>query len=158
MGGGYVNQFLAVWHALKSDRSQRDILAASISSHLNLPDDERLKVKKEVEWICGQANTLEDKRNDALHSPLWSMDRGLPKPTVSPLVGLGHVRANKLLGKNLLKEFRWCRDGATVLRDYALQLDEALTRGEPLPNRPSLPNRGDSNEKKPPRQERKAKP
>src|ERR1022692_594393 len=29
MGGGYSNQFLAVWHVLKVDRAQRDILLAA---------------------------------------------------------------------------------------------------------------------------------
>ena len=73
MGSGYVNQFLAVWHAVKSDRSQRDILMASISSHRNFPDDQRKRLQTEIEWICARANALEDMRNDALHSPLWSV-------------------------------------------------------------------------------------
>jgi hypothetical protein len=29
MGGGYSNQFLAIWHALKNDAAQRDILEAA---------------------------------------------------------------------------------------------------------------------------------
>jgi hypothetical protein len=47
------------------------------------------------------------------------LPRELAAPIVLPVVGLGHVRANKL--KNVLAEFRWCRDCSTILRDYAIK-------------------------------------
>jgi hypothetical protein len=140
MGGGFVNPFLAIWNALKSDRSQREILLAAAKA--TLVNGGSQKLAEEIDWICKRADTLEDSRNDALHSPLWGAPRGPGAPIVSPVVGLGHVRANKLLGKNLLTEFRWCRECSTVLRDYATELDFAFCRGRPLPDRPKLPSRG----------------
>jgi hypothetical protein len=138
-GGGFVNPVLAIWNALKSDRSQREILLAAAKA--TLINGGSQKLAEEIEWICKRADALEDGRNDALHSPLWGAPRGPGAPVVSPAVGLGHVRANKLLGKNLLAEFRWCRESSILLRDYATKLDFAVCQGAPLPARPKLPAR-----------------
>jgi len=143
MGGGIANQFLAVWHALKADRAQRDILLAAARTNIRGPQP--VKFIKDIEWVCKQADALEDKRNDALHSPLWGYKRGA-HTTILPMAGFGHVRATKLFEKkDLIKEFRWCRDSAIILRDFAEAIDWALADYNRLwPERPSLPNRGDS--------------
>lgn len=139
MGGGFSNQFLAVWHALKSDRSQRDILLAAVKSGLIEGGPPRLLV--DVTWICNQADALEDARNTALHSPLWG-SKWQSGTIIQPQIGLGHVRASRLSGKNLLAEFRWCRDASTVLRNFAMEIDMVLSRGGTWPDQPALPNRG----------------
>lgn len=147
MGGGLVNQYLAIWHAIKVDRAQRDILLAAAkagdvqgSSYPNLVSD--------LEWICGKANAVEDARNDALHSPLWGSQRGPGTTLVMPMTGLGHVRAQKLQAKNLLTEFRWCRDAAQVLTGFARELDAAMSGfGLSWPDKPAWPNRGQTNQK-----------
>src|SRR5580700_224118 len=119
-----VNQYLAIWHALKVDRAQREILLAALRNHVRgayptsfVPD---------IEWICNRADALEDTRNDALHSPLWAQERGPGNTIVQPWVGLGHIRAQKLLNKDLLAEFRWCRDAAVLLADFASDIDLSL--------------------------------
>jgi hypothetical protein len=90
-----------------------------------------------IKWICGQANELEELRNNALHSPLIAHGQ-----QVAPMSGLGHVRAAKLQSKSdLLAEFRWCRDAATRLTEYIRSIDESLTNGMPLPDRLRLPPR-----------------
>jgi hypothetical protein len=127
MGGGFINPVLAIWNALKSDRSQREILLAAVKS--TPINGGPAKLAEEIEWICRRVDVLEDARNDALHSPLWGSPRGPGLPVVSPVVGLGHARASKLLGKNLLDEFRWCRQSSTLLRDYVTELDFAVCRG-----------------------------
>jgi hypothetical protein len=68
MGGSMVNQHLAVWHALKVDRAQRDILIAAAQS--NTWGAMPVKFMEDIKWLCGRADALEDLRNDALHSPL----------------------------------------------------------------------------------------
>jgi hypothetical protein len=155
MGGGFSNHHLAIWHVLKSDRAQRDILLAAVSemTPANLPE----KVAEEAQWICKQTTALEEDRNNMLHSPIWGTPRGEGKISVQPVVGLGHKRAGNLLGKNLLVEFRRCRDCAVKLRDYTTRLDFAYCRGMPLPNRPQMPNRGQTNKKKTGRSILKAK-
>jgi hypothetical protein len=139
-GGWICEPVLGHLEYLKSDRSQREILlAAAKSTFVNGSGSQ--KRAEEIEWICKRADALEDSRNDALHSPLWATPRGPSTSIVSPVVGLGHVRANKLLGKNLLTEFQWCRECSTLLRDYATELDFAVCRGRALPDRPKLPSR-----------------
>ena len=71
------------------------------------------------------------------------------RKNIAPVTGLGHPRATKLYGKDLLAEFRLCRDSITTLRNYAMQIDECLQRrhgGWPkrpkMPRRPSAPTDG----------------
>jgi hypothetical protein len=148
MGGGFVNPAMSIWNALKVDRSQRDILKAAANAQtLNGGSKE---LAKEIKWICDRTDTIEDLRNDALHSPLWGIVVAKKKPSIQPVSGLGHVRAAKLQGKDLLVEFNWCRATAIALRDYATKLDLAFCRNEPLPSRPVLPVRARPNAKNPP--------
>lgn len=149
MGGGQSKHHLAVWHALKVDRAQRDILLAATKNNQLAVSPPRLM--KDIDWICAKANSLEDSRNDALHAPLW-VNRRARNRTVKPIIGLGHARAKKLFGKDVLFEYRWGRDSANALSLFAEQLRRALLDGsEPWPDRPQLPNRGDTNGKKQPR-------
>lgn len=152
MGGGFSNQFFAVWHAIKNDRAQRDMLLAATKSLADRKSNqEREALIEAVTWICEKANTVEDKRNDALHSPLWGYRRGLSgEAVVTPVTGLGHERAEKLATrKSLLAEFRWCRDASIVIADYVWALQRFLSgRTHSWPETPSLPNRGETTERK----------
>jgi hypothetical protein len=123
MGGGFSNPFSAIWNMIKSDRTQRDVLSAAAAA--NALNGGSQNLADEIKWICQQADKLEEVRNNALHSPLWGTPGRTPT-IVGPVTGLGHVRANKFAGKDLLSEFRWCRDGATTLRDYTTTLDFAF--------------------------------
>jgi hypothetical protein len=134
-----VNQHLAVWHALKSDRAQREILKAAAESNLfgALP----IKFEKDVDWIFERANVLEDARNDALHSPLLGYHVE-DQIIIVPSTGLGHVRAQKLAKRDLLAEFRWGRDSALLLARFALSVNGGLRDLElPWPDRPAWPSR-----------------
>jgi len=155
MGGGFSNPALAIWNELKADRAQRDILMSAAKAFTLNGGSEKLS--QEITWICQRADAIEGSRNDALHSPLWGVRTAAGSVDVQPVTGLGHIRAKKLLGKNLLAEFRWGRDSATVLRDYATRLDFEFCRCLPLSDRPPMPIRADTSGKKPPRQAHKAK-
>lgn len=148
MGGGFANQFLAVWHILKNDGAQRDILQAAAKDSFGYDSSLGAKVYEEIKWLNGQARAISDARDDALHSPLWASFS--PEEPVIPMTGLGHIRAQKLAAakRGLLAEFRWCRDAALALTDYVRDIDRLLTN-DPLPllswpDRPRLPNRGDT--------------
>jgi hypothetical protein len=143
-----VNQHLAVWHALKVDRAQRDILLAAAESvtlgaiPITFIDD--------IKWLCDRANAVEDARNNAVHSPLLGLDYG-DKVIVQPRTSLGHVRARRLAIKaDLLSEFRWCRDASYCLIEYALSMHDSLFRGfvTPWPNRPAWPTHQATNVKR----------
>jgi hypothetical protein len=152
MGGGFVNQFLAVWNAIKNDRAQRAILKAAAHGNINsgMPPERADRLFRDIEWINARANEIEDARDDALHSPLFAADE---TQRAIPLTGLGHPRAEKLLlRRNLLAEFRWCRDSARTLTEFAYALDAAAGGlGPPWPDRPKMPNRGETNtQRRPP--------
>jgi hypothetical protein len=71
---------------------------------------------------------------------------------------LGHLRAKKFEGKNILAELRWCRDTAVALRNFAMEIDYALTDyRRPWPDRPHLPIRKLASERKPRHPVQKAK-
>ena len=110
----------------------------------------------DLEWICDKAHKVEGARNDALHSPLWGSQRGPGSTLVMPAAGLGHVRAQKLLAKDLLTDFNWCRDASLILTRFARELDAAMSDfGLVWPDRPAWRDRPTP----PPRQSApKAKP
>ena len=156
MGGGWVGHYLAIWHAIKVDRAQRDILMAVLKSKrtpgLSLG---RPEVYEHAKWICDRANEIEDSyRNNAIHAPLWGT-----KNSIVPLTGLGHKRAANLADKNFLSEFRWYRDAISVLRNFAMEIDSALQDyKKPWPEKPDWPTWPHPSTTKPPRRARKAKP
>lgn len=138
--------FVAGWQSLSTDRAKRAFLRSGMGTlH---PKHERWV--KEVIWLLGQADRLEEDRNNAIHAPLiWfpaeAEEHGL-KGGVQPHRISMNKRALNLSNKDLLTEFRWIRDAIIVIRDYAYDLYEAWEWGKEirrsLPRRPSLPNRG----------------
>jgi len=149
MEGSFVNYTpLHVWASIKSDRTQRDMLKA-ISQH---PPSfwNRSEIKTDVGWLVDRASELEILRNDAVHSPLFSASKYLyggfvlnTGEKIAPAYWLFNPRAVNLSKRaNLLIEFRYCRDCAIRLADYAQLMDGALANARRAwPNRPSLPNR-----------------
>lgn len=103
-------------------------------------------------WLLDRAQSLADRRNDALHSP-FIVSYSNASYSVQPDVFLGHPRASKFAGKNVLAELKWYRERATVLRGFAYRLFYALRFGKmmerhhgpfPWPERPILPLLGQS--------------
>lgn len=139
---------LRIWHAIRSDRSQKDMLRA-ILVHYRV-DWKRPTFIDDVKWLLGAAEGLENARNDAIHSPLFFVERSLYGIShlgkkVAPADWLFNPRAVSLAKRaDLLAEFRYCRDTAITLSDYAREMDSALLHPRrPWPGRPRLPNRGD---------------
>ena len=86
---------LAIWEAVSSDRSKRAMLLAACSVGL---DDCRFT--KEVVWTAGQADDLENRRNNAIHAPYsLTIDDGALK--MIPYVFGGNQRARNLHGRDL---------------------------------------------------------
>jgi hypothetical protein len=149
MAGDIVNYTpLHVWASIKSDRTQRDMLKA-ISKH---PPAfwNRSEIETEIGWLVDRASELENLRNDAIHSPLFSVSKSMyggfdlnPREKVAPAYWLFNPRAVNLSKReNILIEFRYCRDYAITLADYAQLIDRSLiNRRGAWPNRPPLPNR-----------------
>jgi hypothetical protein len=87
------------------------------------------KLLQDVLWLLDQAQRLADRRNDPMHSPFILSYGASGGVTVVPAVFLGHPRAGKLQGKNVLMEFEWYRDCARILADFAYELFYCLKNG-----------------------------
>lgn len=159
--GGSPNnwQALDVWQSVTSDRSKREMLrAAAIRSPFPLRR-EFPKLVASVEWICAQGNRIEDKRNDLVHAPLiLTVDRSVFASAVAKDGKVKHAdvlkiaqvnphafhlnrRAGKLTDKDILAEYRWCRDMSLMVRTYADGIFASMTEAKPWPRRPQLPAR-----------------
>jgi len=146
MGGGNIDPAMAIWHAIKVDRTQRDILKASVKAKTSpiqagTTKKTRDRITDDVEWLCDRIDRLEDTRNNVAHSPFWGTG-SFGQVFIAPLTGLGHVRAKKLEGKNILAELEWCRDATITLRNFAMEMDYAMSDYKRTwPDRPKLPTR-----------------
>lgn len=161
--GGYtgVGRPIAVWQSLKADRPKRDMLQAAYKGLDKSFDELFPQARADLDWLVKEINSLEDARNNFVHAPLsmtvpvsafktlgpttsGKQRREIPKEAkVVPHDWGMNTRAQRIAGKNLLKEFRYCREAAIVLRDFCDHVTHALrTKGAPWPDRPKLPNRG----------------
>lgn len=137
-----------VWHTIKSDRTQRDMLDAAFkhSAVLNAH-----KLKNELTtlgtWLFEACRKLEDRRNDAVHSSLilTTHEKGIKE--VVPNLFMKNPRAEKLSKlEDLLAELHCTRDNIIKLFFFAQQLHSALINpAAPLPDKPELPGRRPKN-------------
>jgi hypothetical protein len=146
-GDRFDNSSLRIWHAVKSDRYQREMLRAAIENLVG--DWNRPNFGEDGKWLLKEVGNLENIRNDAIHSPLFANDKSLygsitTKEKIAPAWWLMNPKAASLTKRgNLLTQFRYCRDASIILSDFAREMDCALiNRGKPWPDRPRLPNRG----------------
>lgn len=138
----------AAWQSLGSDRAKRGMLEAVAKSLSPSDIKKNPRGKDDLIWLLRRVTSLEEDRNNAIHSPLRTYDgpiwEMLGKPRgIAPDDSSGNARAKKLLKKNLLIEYRYCRDAVIILRDYAEAIQDAWSYPKnPWPERPQLPNRG----------------
>lgn len=156
---GRADQAMNIWFSAKFDRPRRDMLKAALECVGDFPAPKFPNFRTDLLWVLKEANSLEDARNDAVHSPLWpgtsnslfvasSGYQGVGP--LAPYTLLGNPRAKKLLARqDLLAEFRWCRDTALTLRDFVSEILKAVMIEDwPWPKRPKLPNRGQKSRRK----------
>lgn len=145
MGGGFVNQLVATFDTIDSDRTKRKVLFTALETTATIKDDLRGSfIRKEIDWTLKALTSLEDKRNDFAHSPVYAL-RNENKPLlILPEGSIGHPRSRKLQKlldekKNLITEMRIYRDDMITLSEHILYITACLG-GEsvPLPSRPKL--------------------
>ena len=134
----------AIWHSIKSDRSQRDMLSALADAAL--PADS--EARKAIKWARDNLSSLENARNDALHAPyvlIHDEERG---PTMVANEVTGNKRAANLSGRELGVELESYKKNVTAVADYLWEVvrrlsasDNALALGRfgTMPPPPSLP-------------------
>lgn len=142
----------SIWYSQDFDRPRRKLLEAAIEGRSNhwIGSDPNAKHCEPILFILRETSKLEDARNNMIHSPLVFMSPELADMLDKDAAGVvpydwyGNPRARRLLRKNLLIEFRWLRDSATALTNYAFSINHAWgERSGPLLDRPKLPTRED---------------
>jgi len=147
---------IALWHALRSDRSQRDLLNAALDA---AGRDARWSTRfpaatDDIRWLLKQVNALAERRNDAVHAPC-SVITGELKQEIAAISHSGNPRARNLRDKDIPAEFAWYEQTADVLRQHARELQAALASArDPWPERPPLPTLGQRSDR--PDQHRRA--
>jgi hypothetical protein len=63
-------QLTAMWGVIASDRQKRDILEAAINRIGRKRHEAAPKIAAEVIWLIERGVSLEDRRNNVIHSPL----------------------------------------------------------------------------------------
>ncbi|MFN3350805.1 hypothetical protein [Pseudorhodoplanes sp.] len=138
---------MGIWHALKSDRTQRDLLEAALKTRAS---DEGFgqtfpKAKVDIEWLLKKVNALADSRNSAVHAPIFALPSEDGGSEILPFTLLQNPNAEKLSEKDILAEFEWYEGYFTALRKFAASMAVALAHERlgfvlgPWPERPLLP-------------------
>jgi hypothetical protein len=126
----------AAWHGLRSDRSQRDMLEGVIKAML--PTESKLR--EEFIWLFGRVTSVENARNDIVHSPyavLFRQDtEGDFDLAMIADAQTGHRRALNLKDKDIVSECRLVGHRTTVTMVYAMQLGR-LIKIDPIPELPA---------------------
>jgi hypothetical protein len=142
----------AIWQSQNNDRSQREMLRFATEAR-TWPKGSR--AKDDISYLLSEVQSLQDKRNDAIHSPYMMVHglkdaTGIPQWTFEPWSFHGNTRATKLKDKNLLEELAWYSEWARTMLRFAWSLHSAvMTIGAvPWPERPKRPLLGQSQTRK----------
>ena len=127
----------AVWNALKSDRSQRDILRAALQSNQQGLEPDFVKG---VTWILDQAEKVAFRRNNAIHAPCMVQITDGPIE-IAPNYFKGNPQALNLKDKDISLEFEWYEKSAECLSRYSQHLREvkASAKAHFFKRPPTLP-------------------
>jgi hypothetical protein len=144
----YSDEAIAEWNGPRVDHHKRDLIRRWVNA---LPAANRAKAAAtwdDVIWLVDTVDDLTDSRNDAAHAPVTIEQESFFATRDNFTAGVvsnnawGNRRAGNLIRKNLLAEFRWQRDVAIKLRDYALNIERALSDEQTdWPRRPKWPDR-----------------
>lgn len=129
----------AIWNSLHSDKAQRDMLQAAITTNA-LGYELKNKTREEILWVLNRSQKLANDRNNALHVPLVRAAEG----EVVSFFGLGNQRALNLKDNNLERLFSCVYEDIMILSGYVDGIEESIRRPQiDFPIRPRLTNRAD---------------
>jgi len=145
---GYADVAIDDWNRPTVDAHKRNLIRKWVN---DLPPNHRgaaADMWNDVVWLVDTIDSLADCRNDAAHAPVTIERESFLARRDNFTAGVisnsawGNRRAKNLIRRNLLSEFRWQRTAATKLRDYALNVERALSdEHTPWPYRPKWPDR-----------------
>jgi hypothetical protein len=132
---------MAIWHGLKSDRSQRDILLAAAKASDQNEDwsKQHPGASDGIIDLLNKTNALADHRNNAIHAPCSvAITSDGTDLEIVPVTFFGNDKAKRLRGK-----FEWYEKSADVLRIHAVECRFALDmKFSSWPEKPLMPTRG----------------
>jgi hypothetical protein len=145
---GYSDDAITEWNKPKVETHKRDLIRQWVNAlpraHSNLAFD----MWNDVIWLVDTVDTLTDFRNDAAHAPVTIEPDSFLARRDNFTAGVisnsawRNRRALNLIRKDLLAEFRWQLNVAIKLRDYAINVERALSdEHTPWPKRPAWPAR-----------------
>jgi hypothetical protein len=146
---GYTDDAVVEWNNTPPvDRRKRDLIRKWVNELPPVHRSMAVDMWNDVFWLLDQIDLLAESRNDAAHAPVTIEQESFLARRDNFTAGVisnhawGNRRALNLIRKDLLAEFRWQRSVATKLRDYALNIERALSdEHTPWPNRPEWPDR-----------------
>jgi hypothetical protein len=169
----------SMWHSLKSDLSQRELLAAAIKAKIALLEkdaekatavgkhdvaDQNLKQAElfaEYLWAVGEITKYSGKRNDLVHSPIHFFHGG-PGATVATEYEAivsdhhGNPKAVRLKGRELFQLCGWMIAFISEIFRFVAMLGHSRSETDPLPPRPKwLPDSAFPARKQSPKAKRK---
>jgi hypothetical protein len=137
----------SMWHSIKSDLVQRDLLLASLRPSVDLirawkgdvAKERRVLVFEEYIWAIIEINKLAHTRNDLIHSPFifyW----GASAADMEARVWDQHdnPRATKLKGKELYQLCRWMTATCDDIKRYLLSIWPYVKKNGVVPKRPKF--------------------
>lgn len=138
-----------MWHSVRSDLAQREMLRAVAKNPTTKELESFPRLGEDIDWLISDVNVHSGARNDAIHSPLILVSGKNPLSTlegrafrIMPQYMGGNKMARRLLERELLADFRWCRDRTLVYRDFLAYVNRSLASASaPWPRRPSPPDR-----------------
>src|SRR5690606_19777434 len=93
-----------IWYAPDSDRIKASILRAAAVGGTDADWDREFPTAiKDVVWLVERVQSLTETRNNAIHAPVMLITRGI-ETGVGASPRSGHLRAKKLVGKEILVE------------------------------------------------------
>jgi hypothetical protein len=134
---------ISLWHCLKSDRLQRDLLQTALDAAIQDQDWIFIypQAQESINWLLSKINALAERRNGAILAPIASLSGHLPE--LMPLTFSGTPNGLKLRGIDIIREFEWYEKFADELSAYIRQIEAALVTTSdipvPWPDRPLLP-------------------
>jgi hypothetical protein len=126
---------ISIWHALKSDSAQRDVLLAAALATA------KYSIASRVKWAMQKAGKLSSIRNDAVHTTIMFDYKRAMKPKIVD-VFVAEVRRRRMSShSNIARVFRTAKNDFVQLTFYVTSLLRVMqddTDSEPWPNRPKL--------------------
>jgi hypothetical protein len=135
----------SVWHSVRSDLAQREMLLAALKASCDLlrgwPDDEKKKNKLlvfgEYIWAVQEITTFSHRRNDLVHSPIVFLRTGTETEYETKVESFhGNPRAQKLKDKELYQYCRWLTDFCENMNKHISFIWQHVHAHGTLPERP----------------------